>query len=82
MKKAFWVVALIAFTCIAYILIAVTMPFWVDITTSVNASIYASSNVSELPGAVEAVQYAPLWIYFIPGVVFFAALVGILKSNL
>jgi hypothetical protein len=53
----------------AYILMAFTMPAITAISSESAATINASANMSNFPGTIEMVNSAPVWLWFIPGLV-------------
>lgn len=65
----------------AYVIMAFTMPATNEIITSANASLAASANMSNLPGTQEMVQTAPIWLWFIPGLVGVVFMVGVLVKK-
>lgn len=63
----------------AYIIMAVMMPAITEIVSTANTSLVASANMSDFPGTLEAVNSAPLWLWFIPGGVALVVSVIMLK---
>ena len=53
----------------AYILLGFIMPSFLAITETASVGLSASANMSNFPGTLEAVDSAPLWIWFVPGTV-------------
>ena len=70
-----WVVVIFA-----YIIMAAIMPAFTDIVSTANTTIQASANMSNLPGTMGVVQTAPVWIWFIPGVVGLVSTVVMLRK--
>lgn len=64
-----------------YVFLLAIMPIFVDVTTTANATITASSNWTDYPGAQAVLVGAPLWIFFIPGIVGIASIVLVLKRK-
>ena len=52
-----------------YIIIAFMMPAFNSIVSTAGSSLEASANMSNFPGTQETVASAPVWIWFIPGLV-------------
>lgn len=51
----------------AYIIYANVFTVFTGLTDSAGAALQATSNMSNYPGTLEAVQSAPLWGWFVPG---------------
>jgi len=65
----------------AYIFLTLFMPTLVDIITTANTTMAASSNMSNYPGTAAVMVGAPLWLYFVPGAIGFVVVILILKSD-
>ena len=63
-----------------YLFMLVVMPTIVDIVSSANSTMDASSNMSMYPGTSPAVLATPWFLWFVPGVVGMIAVVVILKK--
>ncbi len=68
-KKVLWLVALWAAVVVAYVFLAAAMPAIRDLSSQAVVDMNASANMSQQPGAVGAVETAPIWVWFIPGTI-------------
>jgi len=70
-NKIFWVVFIWFAVVVAYIFLAISMPAQNEIIVSVNTTLASGSsgNMSNFPGTQEVIQTAPVWLWFIPGLV-------------
>ena len=64
----------------AYLFLLVAMPILTEFASTANATMTASSNLSNYPGAAEGVLAAPWIMFFVPAVIGIAAIVIILKK--
>lgn len=67
-------------TTFMYIFLAVGMPVIVEITEVSTAEMHATACMTQFPGTVEAVESAPVWMWFIPGLVGIVATVILLRQ--
>lgn len=80
MKKIGLIILTLTMTVFAYIIMTLLQPTIVDISNTANMTMAASSNMTNYPGASEVMVGAPLWLYFVPGVLCIVIVVKILKS--
>ena len=80
MNKLGAVVLVIGVTIIVYIILLVVMPVITDIVSTSNATITASSNWSNYPGAQGFLVSTPWQLFFVPGVICMAIVIIILKQ--
>lgn len=64
-----------------YIVLAASMPGINDIISEASAALTATSNMTNYPGTKEAIDSAPVWLWFIPGGIGFIATVVMLKKD-
>ena len=81
MKKIGFIILIWAAISLCYIVIAVTMPTLQDLTDNTATELQATSNMSNYPGTLEAVNSYPLFAWFIPGAVGIVATVVMLKKD-
>jgi len=82
MGRKIWLVGLtILAVGVSYLLITIVMPVLTDFASTANATITASSNWSDYPGAQGTLLAAPWWLYFAPAIVGGAAIVFVLRSK-
>lgn len=74
MKRFLIIFIIWAAVIFAYIILTAAMPAINEIVETTNSTLTATSNMSNYPGTQEAILYAPMWIWFIPG------LVGVVSS--
>lgn len=67
---------------VVYIMLAFLYPVFTDMASAGVSGLEATSNMSNYPGAKEAVQTSPLWIWFVPGGIGFIATVVIIREPL
>lgn len=79
MNKIGQVIIVIALVSACYLIILVTMGVVVGLAETANATMTASSNLTNYPGAAEAVLAAPWVLWFVPGVIGMVAIVVIMK---
>jgi hypothetical protein len=79
-KKMFYVAMVWFFTIFVYIILAASMPALKSITGEASTLLTATSNMSNYPGTLAAVDSAPVWLWFIPGFVSIVATVVMLKQ--
>lgn len=60
---------------VAMLFLTILMPMFVEITGDVATEIGTSPNIDTYVGATEGIEYAPLFLYFIPAAVGIAAIV-------
>ena len=65
-----------------YVLLTAMMPALTGITGGAATTMAASSNMTNYPGTLEAIQAFPVYVWFIPGGLAFIATVATLKSDL
>ncbi len=63
-----------------YIIFAASFPAIQTITANSSQMIAASTNASDFPGAKAMVDSAPVWLWFIPGLVGIIVTVATLKN--
>jgi hypothetical protein len=80
-SKIFILVLIWAFVGLAYLVLAAAMPGINSIVSSVNATLVATSNMSNYPGAQQAITTSPIWIWVIPGGVGVISSVVVLKRE-
>lgn len=66
---------------LTYIILAIIQPTIQELSDNTATELQATSNMSNYPGTLEAVNSFPLIAWFIPGVVGVAATVWILKTD-
>jgi hypothetical protein len=81
MSKFFWVIVLWVVIIFSYVIITAAMPVMTSITTETAETLNATSNMSNYPGMLPAVQSAPIWLYIIPGGIGVIVTVGLLRSG-
>lgn len=72
---------IIAAVIVCYIFLTAVMPVIVDLSSSANETITASSNWTDYPGAQGALVGAPFWLYFIPAIGGIVAIVIVLRAK-
>ena len=70
-----------AFTSLAYIIIAITMPVLQTFSDGAVVAMAATSNMSSYAGTQAVVQLFPLFAWFIPGGIAIVATIWMLKHN-
>jgi len=80
-KKLGYSVILWVFVAISYLVITVIMPAVNSIVSTANATLVATSNMSNYPGLQPGIETSPLWLYFIPALVGVVIQVIILKRS-
>lgn len=81
MNKIGAVVLVVVFVILTYLVMLVVIPWLSDITTSVNATLQATSNMSQYPGTSEFLVSIPLILYFVPATIGLAVIVFILRDD-
>lgn len=81
MKKIGVLILIWAAVSLAYVIIAFAMPSVQDLTDNTATELQATSNMSNYPGTLEAVNAFPLFAWFIPGAVGIGATVWMLKKD-
>lgn len=81
MDKAKFVLFVVGAVILAYLIMTPLIPFISDVSSNAASNVTASNYSASYVGAVEAAQYAPLWIYFIPGVLGVGAIAWKLKKD-
>jgi len=79
-KKFGYIVLTWFFTIFAYVILAVSMPAFTGITTEASNSMQSTSNMTNYPGTLAAVDSAPVYIWFIPGGVAIIATIAFLRQ--
>lgn len=80
MEKFKFVSIVVFFVVLTYIMLTSFMPVISDLSEASATEVQATAdNISNYVGAVESVQYMPLLLYFIPGVIGLVAIVWKLK---
>lgn len=64
-----------------YLILFLLLPFFVDITSSANATLVAEHDMSNYPGALDMVKATPWFLIFIPGAIGIFAIIFILKRE-
>ena len=80
-KKFGWSVLLWIAVVAAYLVMTVLMPATNSLVSTANASLVATSNMSNYPGLQEGIETAPLWLYFVPALAGVVLQVIILKTS-
>lgn len=80
MNKLGAVIVVLVLTTVVYIVMLVTMPVLVGVTETVNATMTASSNLTNYPGSQGFLLSTPWILWFVPGVISIAVIIGILKA--
>jgi len=70
----------ITIVVILNLIMLIVVPFLSDIAVSVNATMAASSNMSNYPGASEVLLAAPWWLYVAVNALGVVVIVGILRA--
>lgn len=65
----------------AYIILAVTLPAGRELVETAATELEASANMDNFPGTLGVVETAPLWIWFLPGIVGVIATVMVLRPG-
>ena len=81
MKKPLAVGIVVAVVAAAYLIILVLMPILTGIVATSNTTMQATANMSQFPGAAEAIVSTPWILFFVPGVIGMAIIVLILKHK-
>jgi hypothetical protein len=81
MNKLGTVGIIVGFVIVAYLLLLVFMTVIVDSASSANATMAATSNMSNYPGTAEGIIAAPWILWFVPGVVGMIAIIVVLKKS-
>jgi len=79
-QKVGWTLGILVATIFAYLILGASMPAITGIVSTANTSLAASANMTNFPGTAEAVNAFPWYVWFIPGGICVAAVVGILRS--
>ena len=79
MNKTGWIFVMWIGVVFAYILLAAAMPVFTSIVSSTSTEMQATANMTNQPGMVAAIETAPLWLWFIPGLVGIVAAAYMLK---
>ncbi len=80
-KKFGYLILLWFFIGFAYIMLAAAYPAIQVMVADSSASIGASTNATDFPGAKAAIDSSPVWIWFIPGLVGIITSVIVLKRR-
>ena len=78
-KKIFLVAIIIGGVILSYIILTALVPFFVDVTSTANAT---RVDWSMYPGAQAVLVSFPWWAFFIPAIVGMAAIVVVLKEDI
>jgi len=81
MKKIFGVMIIIAMVSAVYLILMVSMGAITDIVETANATMTASSNLSNYPGASEGLVAAPWIMWFVPGGIGIAVIIVYLRAS-
>ena len=81
MNKIGQVILVVVAVSILYLILLVIMPVLTDIASTANATMTASSNLSNYPGSAEGVVAAPWLLWFTPFGIGMIAIVVILKRS-
>ena len=81
-KKIGYLIMTWVFVSLAYVILAVSMPALTELSDLAAVTMAASSNMTNYPGTIEAVQSFPLYVWFIPGGVGFIATVVFMKTDI
>lgn len=81
MNKVFWLIALWVVVIFVYLIITAAWPAITSITTMTATTLNSTSNMSNYPGMLPAVQSAPIWLYIIPAGIGVIVTVGLLRSG-
>lgn len=82
MRKYLAVAATVGAVSILYLLMLIVVPFLVDTTVSVNATLHSSSNMSLYPGTTDFLVAIPWICWFLPACLGIVVVLGILRSDL
>ncbi len=81
MKKFGMVFAIVCVVAVSYLILTVIMPFLTETASTANTTAFATSNVSDYPGASEGLIVAPWLLYFAPAVIGIVAIIITLKAK-
>ena len=73
-----WIIGLVI---IVNLLLLITVPFLADIAVSTNATLNASTNMSQYPGTSGFLLATPWILYFIPNVAGIIAVIVVLRQQ-
>ncbi len=80
MNKLGAVIAVLALTVAVYMIMLVTMGVFTNLVESANATITASSNLTDYPGSQGFLVATPWIVWFVPAIISIAVIIGILKA--
>lgn len=80
MNKIGQVTIVVVVVGILYLLLLAVMPVLTGVAATANATMAATSNMSNYPGASEGLIAAPWVLWFVPGAIGMIAVVVILKQ--
>ena len=80
MNKLGAVLIIIGITIFLYLILLVVMPVVVDMVSTANATIVASSDLSDYPGTQGFLESTPWILFFVPGSICMIIIVIILRS--
>lgn len=78
-QKVKVVLGLIIGVVVVYLFLLAVMPAITALVNTANTSLSASANMTSFPGTAEAVNSFPWYVWFIPGGVGIAAIIGVLR---
>lgn len=81
MGKVGQVAIVVGMTIAVYLFILVIMPIMNSLASTANATMTASSNLSNYPGAASGLIAAPWGLFFAPAIISGAVIVGILRRR-
>ena len=80
-KKMLYGALIIGCTVVAYVVMLAIQPAFNTIVSTANASMWATSNMSNYFGTVEVVNSSPFWIWLVPGGIGIISLVVLFRSG-
>lgn len=81
MAKLKFTGAVLGAVIVTYIIMTILMPVFSTLATAGADEVAESPNAESYIGAQEALNYFPLWIYFVPAVIGIGAIVIRLKQT-
>jgi len=72
---------IIGATILVYLFLLAIWPVVVDMSSTANATITASSNFTDYPGTQAVLVGAPLWLFLVPAGISTAVIVLVLRSK-
>ena len=81
MGKVGAIIVIVGIVIVAYLFLLVVMPILVDMSLTANATMHATSNMSNYPGTAGALVSSPWVLFFVPGAIGVAAIIFVLKRG-